>query len=927
MKTAAVEDAVLESMTQQLLQISSVFLVQQTELQQVRERLSKELARVSLIQDALTTAAQQHQDAVLTVIQNYEHLNLPCEPTVSTSLDTRTSASATASTDPPQLARESRHRSMRQVHLPPVVARPVVFAQTAAVNDPDDEDEGIRYVDKLQVVGGILGVPLKASGDFVGSPQAQWLRQKSRTGHPIFLPIEGARELEYSPNADDVGACLRLECVGPYGGTPVRVDTDPIGLDPTTHAELEELLRRGHAEFHASTPQQEPRIILVTRKNIKVRSKLSRLTTSATTLYKQTYDIPLTVVVDQQSPTELELKLGPHTFSFSLEVQRSRDLAALCIRMFAGPNCPAHDTESETDEVEPALVSDAESARDEPPTNSAATALEHVMASPAHDADIFDEEVDDVKKVQWSGDEEEEEFKPAITVSIRSKEDAYIADANTLKNFSLGLAPPKASSRRRNNPAAVAIVQPPEHPPSDETAAASIAASTTIPSTPADAAADSSNFAVVFDDSPFEPQIAPPRSPPLPSKTSSAEQLSLACETGTQVAALDADVVVLPATPTTFDGADIVFDGSPFEVPTANAAKEHETTFRTVEGGSCSKDSALPVAQEETPAPWLAESSSNAVDAHQTADFIDESEPQLASSTAPAATSVDCEIATPASSQLASDPLPASGQPDGPKQNPVGMYNLLVSETVNAHLCGKQLLDYQVVGELRIVPLGTENSQASEFRFRFKNAHRIEQIKVNDKFVKVNAGAYVVQLPAQQHQIVPLIKYTASSKWRPVPVFLDISLEHEDSTQVTMRATVETNPQLKTPLQDVVVSINPGSHAEDCAVVAPGTWESGERRLQWRLPHLLSRDKPFVCTAELTGSEDLASTVVAQPTSVQFKCEGVTISGIELEVQMDNAGTSPVAHLLRRFASGDYKVSAQLPDAGEPTSSRVSQQE
>jgi len=51
-------------MTQQLLQISSVFLVQQSELQQVRDRLKKELLRVNSISEALTSAAQQHQDAV-----------------------------------------------------------------------------------------------------------------------------------------------------------------------------------------------------------------------------------------------------------------------------------------------------------------------------------------------------------------------------------------------------------------------------------------------------------------------------------------------------------------------------------------------------------------------------------------------------------------------------------------------------------------------------------------------------------------------------------------------------------------------------------------------------------------------------------------------------------------------------------------------
>ena len=71
---SAVDDDTLESMTQQLLQVSTVFLMQQNELQEVKERLQKELQRVTQIQEALTEAAASHQEAVLTMIQNYENL-------------------------------------------------------------------------------------------------------------------------------------------------------------------------------------------------------------------------------------------------------------------------------------------------------------------------------------------------------------------------------------------------------------------------------------------------------------------------------------------------------------------------------------------------------------------------------------------------------------------------------------------------------------------------------------------------------------------------------------------------------------------------------------------------------------------------------------------------------------------------------------
>ena len=48
------------------------------------------------------------------------------------------------------------------------------------------------------------------------------------------------------------------------------METTPIALDAASHEELQEKLRLGHAEFQAVSPTQEPRIILITRKNVKV---------------------------------------------------------------------------------------------------------------------------------------------------------------------------------------------------------------------------------------------------------------------------------------------------------------------------------------------------------------------------------------------------------------------------------------------------------------------------------------------------------------------------------------------------------------------------------------------------------------------------------------------------------------------------------
>jgi len=58
------------------------------------------------------------------------------------------------------------------------------------------------------------------------------------------------------------------------------------------------------------------------------------------------------------------------------------------------------------------------------------------------------------------------------------------------------------------------------------------------------------------------------------------------------------------------------------------------------------------------------------------------------------------------------------------------------------------------------------------------------------------------------------------------------------------------------------------------------------------VPKLNSRDAAAECTATLTGPDHLAdggaaplaASLLGQPLRVQFGCEGVTISGLELEV-------------------------------------------
>ena len=355
------DDSTLENMTSALLEVSSVFFVQQNELQEVRDRLQKELGRVTRIQDALMEAAQEHHMAVLNVVQNYENLATEVAAHHPGGMPEVLRISLAPKRAPLEDEVRSRRISSggggtpsRRLNPPPDTGTVETYLQQppektggggggGGDGDSDSDDGGgIKYVDKVQVVGGILGVPLVASGEFVGEPSVQWFRSAGAHRAGSFVEIEGATSLEYTPTAEDVGSTLKLECVGPYGGDTARVFVTNVGVDPATRSLLEGLLRRGYADFSAvscqdcalSSAPSEPRILLVTRKNIKVRERLSRLVSTASTLYKQFYDKPLTLKLDEHVPTEARCPIAPEPSPAPPIAPRARSRAhALSIRL------------------------------------------------------------------------------------------------------------------------------------------------------------------------------------------------------------------------------------------------------------------------------------------------------------------------------------------------------------------------------------------------------------------------------------------------------------------------------------------------------------------------------------------------------------------------------------------------------------------
>lgn len=128
------------------------------------------------------------------------------------------------------------------------------------------------------------------------------------------------------------------------------------------------------------------------------------------------------LAVPTTTTTTPSCRLAERNFSLIFDSQRSRDLAALCVRTFAGPNCPTHaethpsgafdDTLGEHGDADGNIVADDEGA--DPPAQIDSTVSNYAL----------DEADAELKGVMWSDEEaqgEEEEFKPAMEVKIRSR--------------------------------------------------------------------------------------------------------------------------------------------------------------------------------------------------------------------------------------------------------------------------------------------------------------------------------------------------------------------------------------------------------------------------------------------------------------------------------------------------------------------------
>lgn len=162
----------------------------------------------------------------------------PAPVPVPTPAPAPTPAPTPAPAPPPSLV-ETRARASTMPSSFGAYAPPKPPPRPAVIEPDMDDEEGVEYVANLIISGSPMsGSTLTASADFVGTPTIQWFRSKGGTKSEI----DGACALAYSPTADDVGCTLRCECTGPYGGTPVGVDSAPVRVDAAATELLQKVI-------------------------------------------------------------------------------------------------------------------------------------------------------------------------------------------------------------------------------------------------------------------------------------------------------------------------------------------------------------------------------------------------------------------------------------------------------------------------------------------------------------------------------------------------------------------------------------------------------------------------------------------------------------------------------------------------------------
>ena len=116
---------------------------------------------------------------------------------------------------------------------------------------------------------------------------------------------------------------------------------------------------------------------------------------------------------------------------------------------------------------------------------------------------------------------------------------------------------------------------------------------------------------------------------------------------------------------------------------------------------------------------------------------------------------------------------PSASTPVLPAKNGGGRpgskaYELHVTESVHAKFDGKEVREFQALGELRAVQVGGFGA-AHSFSLSLEKAEHVIDLQLNDKLLQATDGAYTARLPALEKPTpLPLLNATAGAIARVV---------------------------------------------------------------------------------------------------------------------------------------------------------------
>jgi len=230
-----------------------------------------------------------------------------------------------------------RDTARNSPHLPMLPEEPNTFIS--------EEDDLLPAIENFQITGeAVLGSTLQASGISINGTSLcvfQWVRH-FEDGTACY--IEGAGQPEYTITADDVDACIAIQCTpldkrGRQGNV-VEVfvnETNKITCDPTMQEQIESYFSAGQTVFdvhllNAVLDSWESATLTLKRSNYEIRTvKLRRV------VINEKYNSNISITVPCGSSAQFVITSSDgneHVLSTHEDDLRLRDMLVITMRLF-----------------------------------------------------------------------------------------------------------------------------------------------------------------------------------------------------------------------------------------------------------------------------------------------------------------------------------------------------------------------------------------------------------------------------------------------------------------------------------------------------------------------------------------------------------------------------------------------------------------